>query len=168
MITDKTVELIVKYNNFSQPDFHIHKFKNGFGEEYTSLDLWHEQGLSYASEWFFLEKKLWLSEDEASHVEAVLLNKSSQKSYDRVSSFIKFVINNPFHWGHSDACIHDIGRQYLVEKKNIEEFSPNERSLITDWFDSEDGKINFYKQHHEELKFKSILPIYVQSLRNLL
>lgn len=168
MLTDKTIKLVVNYENYNYPKAHVHKFTDKLGNEYTSLDLWHEQGLAQKSEWYFLEEKLHFSKDESYSLEEKLLKNSSSEPYEITSQFIKFVIDKPFYCERSDSLIHNIGHQYLIEKKNIAEFSPEFQSVITDWFESEEGKIAFYEQYFNEQKFSTILPIYVQRLRNIL
>lgn len=168
MLTEKTIELVVNYKNYNYPTAHVHKFTDTLGNEYTSLDLWHEQGLAQKAEWYFLEEKLYFSEDESSYLEKKLLTNSSSEPFEITSQFIKFVIDKPFYWEQSDSLIHDIGHQYLIKKRNTEEFSPEFQSVITDWFEHEEGKIAFYEQYFNEQKFSTILPIYVQRLRNIL
>lgn len=168
MITEKTIEIIVNHKNYNQPNFHVHKFTDNLGKEYTSLDLWYEQGLQHKSEWYFLEEKLHFSEDEASLLEDKLLNNLCLELHEITSQFIKFVLGRPFHWEYSDSSIHNIGHQYLIENMDIAEFAPKYQNLIKDWFEREEGKIAFYEQYFDEKKFNKILPIYVQRLRNIL
>ena len=124
MLTDKTLKLIVEYENYRFPVGHVHKFVNGFGEEYTTYDVWEEQARFSEAEWFFVEEGVGLSNEEAISLEVVLSSGT-----------------------------------------NPEAFTPNARKVITEWFEREEGKIAFFKQHFDELRFKKIIPMYIQCLR---
>jgi len=168
MLTDKTLELIVEYEKYRFPEDHIHKFVNGFGEEYTTYDVWEEQGRFSEAEWFFVEEGVGLSNEEAISLEVVLSSCTNPEAFEVVSEFIQNVINTPFFWEPSDSCVQMIGHKYFIDGMSKEAFTPNDRKVITEWFEREEGKIAFFKQHFDELKFKKIIPMYIQWLRNLL
>lgn len=168
MLTDKTLELIVEYEKYRFPEDHIHKFVDGFGDEFTTYDTWEEHGLFSRAGWFFVEEGSGLSNEEAISLEAVLLGGANPETFEIVSEFIQFVLKMPFFWECSDSYMQIIGCQYFIDGKPKEAFAANEKQLITEWYDREEGQIAFFEQHFEELKFKKIVPIYVQRLKNLL
>ena len=168
MLTDKTLELIVEYEKYRFPEDHIHKFVNGFGEEYTTYDVWEERGLFSEAEWFFVEEGVGLSNEEAISLEVVLSSCTNPEAFEAVSEFIQYVLKRPFYWECKDSYMQIIGEKYFIDGMAKEAFAPNEKNLITEWFDREEGKIAFFKQHFDELKFKKIVPFYVQRLRKLL
>ena len=168
MLTDKTLELIVEYENYSSPKAHIHKFVNGFGDEYTTSDLWEERGLFSRVGWFFVEEGSGLSNEEAISLEVVLSSGTNPEAFEVVSDFIQYVLTIPFYYETSDSYMQIIGEKYFIDGMAKEAFAPSEKALIIDWFDREEGKIAFFDQHFEELKFKKIIPIYIQLLRKIL
>ena len=168
MLTDKTLKLIVEYENYRFPVGHVHKFVNGFGEEYTTYDVWEEQGRFSEAEWFFVEEGVGLSNEEAISLEVVLSSGTNPEAFEVVSEFIQYVVNTPFFWEHSDSCVQMIGHKYFIDGMSKEAFTPNDRKVITEWFEREEGKIAFFKQHFDELRFKKIIPMYIQWLRELL
>ena len=168
MLTDKTLELVVEHENYRFPGAHVHKFVDGLGDEFTTCDVWEEQGLFSRAGWFFVEEGSGLSNEEAISLEAVLSTGANPEAFEAVSEFIQYVLKSPFYWEGSDSYMQIIGEKYFIDGMAKEAFAPNEKNLITEWFDSEEGKIAFFKQHFDELKFKKIVPFYVQRLRKLL
>ena len=115
MLTDKTLKLIVEYENYRFPVGHVHKFVNGFGAEYTTYGVWEEQGLFSEAEWFFVEEGVGLSNEEAISLEVVLSSGTNPEAFEVVSEFIQYVVNTPFFWEHSDSCVQMIGHKYFID-----------------------------------------------------
>ena len=168
MLTDKTLELIVEYENYRIPSRHVHKFVNDLGVEHTSQDLWNDELTYKGTSWLFLEPGTELSEEEAKKLEAVLLNGAKPETFEIVSEFVLFALKNPEFLDYKDLKMYGVAAGHLLDGIPLDEFEPEDQAMISGVFGNEAGKIEFFTQYFDELKYRKVMPFYVQRLRNLI
>ena len=168
MLTDKTLELIVQYEKYRFPEEHIHKFVYETGEKYTSRDLWNNEIAYKGTSWLFLKPGSELSPEEAKRLEVFLLSDAKPEAYEMVSEFVQFALKNPDFPDYKELKMNRVAASHLIDGIPLNNFSSEDRNMISGVYGHEAGKIAFFTQYFDELKYVKVMPFYVQRLRNLL
>lgn len=158
MLSIEIVRIVEEFDGWNSP--HIHGLRVHTNDGPSASDLWEEAfGYSDGNEIDGLRNCLGNKEQEV--LKEILKTEKSEEDYAAVSQFIRWILTN-YQWDEDakDCLRHRDEYDYFVLGKQI---GPHSK-----WCETTIGRISFYEKLYQDEYFEKMLPLYVQSIRDII